>query len=173
MEADILKTGISKPEIKPKWSTWLHTTRVCFVSFQSAPNLLHTTQFSLIYFKNRFLLMTHPNIYTVGIHQWARFSYLHNASTKSYKYLVGFMSKYRYNTLRTGNREFKWFIKQLSQQIYKCKCMIEKKWPIVNYCKTSPTSNSVQASSWESMKEGGMLFYDSVLKSSDKGRHLM
>lgn len=90
------------------------------------PTPHHT--FSLIYFKNKFYWWRTQRSILSEYLQWARFSYLHNISTKSYKYLVGFMSKYRYNTLRIENRGFKCFIKQLSQQIYKWKCKIEKKW---------------------------------------------
>lgn len=102
-------------------ATW--TSNVFFDIFQGQVLLMTRTQTSIL---QEYL-------------QWVRFSYLHNVSTKSYKYLVGFMSKYRYNTLRTGSRRFHYHIKVQSQHIYKWKCMIEKKWPIMNYCKTSPT----------------------------------
>ncbi len=82
------------------------------------------------------------------------------------------MSKYRYNTLRVGKRALKCFIKQLSQQIYKWKYIIEKKI-------TGTTANQVLLSSlykqvlerpWN--KEGMQLFYVPVLKTSVIGRYL-
>lgn len=85
------------------------------------------------------------------------------------------MSKYRYNTLRTADRGFQCFIKQLSQQIYKWKWTIEKKWPIVNLTTAKQVLlqnlyKQVLECPWN---KGMQRFYVSVLKTSDRGKCLM